>query len=192
MSKPAPSRPAQFRALLARAASELGVKRSDDLAQRLATVRLQRRAIRELQQHDLLSGKLSDPSKLLDADDRLRQEEERLAAMAPREVGGPSFIIEPLRMIVRERAPSQVVELPIPTPEPIEAKPEASKPSNVVALPVKPFEPAHDFHSGVHACVKQPDTLARDPNLGAFTQDPTQRDPHIIDHNAFPLPRGAK
>ena len=80
MAKPAPSRPEQFRRLLREASAELGLPRSHDKPQRLATVRLQRRALRELQQFDLLSGKLSDPSRLLDADDKLRVEEERLQA----------------------------------------------------------------------------------------------------------------
>jgi hypothetical protein len=135
---PAPSRLAQFRALLARAATELNCKRSDDRAQRLATVRLQRRAIREQQQVELLSGRMSDPTKLLDADARLAEEEQRLAPAAG--VGAVTVNILPVRYCPRCKAevaaePPPVVELQLPAP--VEAKPEGSNPklpANVVPI----------------------------------------------------------
>ena len=140
MAKPV-TRIAQFKRLLHAAASELGVRRSHDAAQRLATCRLQRIVIRETQQAALLSGKLSDPSRLLDCDEKLRLEEERLLAAAPRDNSAPYLIIQPVRLIERDTpapAPPPVVALPVPLSDaaPVEVKPEASKPkpSNVVEL----------------------------------------------------------
>jgi len=83
MAKKPVSRITQFRKLLRDASAELNLPRSHDKPRRLATIRLQRRSITELQQHQLLSGKLFDPSRLIDADDKLRIEEERLQAAAP-------------------------------------------------------------------------------------------------------------
>jgi hypothetical protein len=48
--KPMPSRPAQFRALLQKAAIELGLPRKHDVTQALATCRLGRRALRDARQ----------------------------------------------------------------------------------------------------------------------------------------------
>ena len=111
----APSRHAEFKRLLHAAARELSLPRSHDTTQRLATIRLQRKAIREVQQRDLLSGKLSDPSKLLDADDRLRAEEDRIVATAPRVDAAPYFVIQPVKYVERPAEPKPpVVSLPIP------------------------------------------------------------------------------
>jgi hypothetical protein len=208
MGKPTPSRPAQFRALLNRAAIELGLPRAHDVTQRLATVRLERRTIRDLRQLGALSGRTSDPSKLLDIDDRLKAEEQQLVAMAPRESSGPMFVIEPTKLIERERAPSPVVEVKLPVgddksiSEPSEMlspdapKPEAAEPSkqsdplrggNIIELD---RNRSRDIHHGRHAVLKT-DVSAGDPNLGSFRQDPSQRDPHPADQT-WPIPEPLK
>jgi hypothetical protein len=197
--KPPPSRAAQFRQLLARAATELGVKRSDESAQRLATCRLQRRMLRELMQLDVLSGKLSDPTKLLDADDRLRAEEERLAA--PPAGAGPGsvkILLQPVVLCAKCGREAHVnVEPPQKLIEGVTRK-ESENDSKRVAKP-KPRPLAivesdrnksRDIHSGPHAALKS-NGSAHDPNVGCFMQEPSARDPHRVD-NVLPQPISGK
>ena len=136
------SRHADFKRLLHAAARELNVKRSDGKARRLAVVRLQRMALAEVQERDLLNGRLSDPGRLLDADARLAEEERRLSPATGDH--GVTVNIQPYVLCARcqqevhvERPPP-VVALPVPLSyaASVEAKPEASKPkpSNVVEL----------------------------------------------------------
>jgi hypothetical protein len=203
---PAPSRAAQFKTLLRQCAAELHDKQSSDRVQRLATIRLQRRSIRELQLVSLLSGKLSDPSKLLDADARLAEEETKLA---PATSGhNVKVTIAPMTLCPRCRCeleasrPSHIVALPVPSPDAsamaaasdttqpqtriggdLDAKQSTAKPkpSNVVELG---RNRARDFHRGAPVKV---DARAGDPNVGGFAQSPSERDPHPVDQ-AWPTP----
>jgi hypothetical protein len=178
MTKPMPSRPQQFRTLLQRAAIELGLPRSHDTTQRLATVRLQRRGIREIQQLDLLSGKLRDPTKLLDADERLRLEEERLAPASSDHAVTvhivPTTLCAKCRAEITTENRAPIVEIPVAvsdTADPDNAAgdgptakepPPKPVPSNVVALdPLR----SRDIHAGGYL----KSDISRDSNMGGFT-----------------------
>jgi hypothetical protein len=213
MSKPMPSRPAQFRALLQKAAVELGLPRKHDVTQALATCRLGRRALRDARQIDLLSGRTSDQTKFLAADAELAAEERQLLAMVPSAERGPYLVIQPVKYIERPAEPVldstpggrvdgrpvvAVAGAPATAGVSASAQPEQrtggataaqetlSRPrSNVVPIDKNK---ARDFHAGPHAVLKQLD-VSFDPNVGSFRQDEAQRDLHRID---LPWPEPSK
>jgi hypothetical protein len=122
MTGTAPSRHVEFKRLLREACAELGVRKNDDRARRLAVIRLQRTALRQVQERDLLAGRLSDPSRLLDADDRLRLEEERLAPATGDHAVTVQIVSSRLcpkckGELSAEQPPTGVVALPVPLPD---------------------------------------------------------------------------
>jgi hypothetical protein len=217
MTKSAPTRVNQFRRYEREAARELGIRKSDERVQRLAVCRMQRFDIHRAQQLALMSGKLTDPTPLLDADDRLRLEEHRLSAAAA--VAGGGFTIAP--MVICSECRRELH----PTPTDFAPRPERGHGAPAIAavtgaptaagmsdaavpekrttdvLPVtatasKPRPSnvveldrnrSRDMHAGGY--LKQPD-ISRDANVGAFIADPVQRDPHPVDHTWPMYPNG--
>jgi hypothetical protein len=164
-----------------------------------------------LQQVELLSGRLSDPSKLLDADDRLRAEEERLAPTTGEHAVTvqiqPYVLCARCRAEVQAEARSPVVELAIPPVVAVagapakggvcdSAEPETRMEDGPTAngAPSDAAANTGTRRSGNNVvALKQPRSIhdgpyscartdvSRDPNVGSFRQDASARDPHAVD-----------
>jgi hypothetical protein len=182
-----PTRAAQFKTLVRQASVELHLPQSHDKTQRLALIRLERRSIKDLRLLSQLSGKLSDPSKLLDADARLAEEE---AKLAPASTGhNVNVSIVPSRLCPRCRAEMSAVTEPPVVMVPVvdtndlsesdknfvtngvrnnsaeSAEKSRTKPANVIEL--DRIALARDIHHGRHSLLKS--ETSRDPDMGGFT-----------------------
>jgi hypothetical protein len=183
-----PTRAAQFKTLVRQASVELHLPHSHDRTQRLALIRLERRSIKDLRLLSQLSGKLSDPSKLIDADQRLAEEEAKLAPAAGSSGHSVKVSVVSSKLCPRCRAEMSavtappVVSLPVPLTDAVEVEPvsgdgsdseltserlngsgRTKSRSNVVELD---RGRSRDIHHGQHAVLKS--ETSRDPNIGGF------------------------